>query len=751
MKSKKLLSIVFASLIVSSTVFSSNVLVKAVELRKNYGLDLDTIYKPSLPDSDIPNIGISSSYDPRDRGYTTPVKNQYNQGTCSVFASIAMFEEKAFMQTGVKNAYSEETAKFITSKELKVSNKASNYDGFYSYGLTSGRNIETNIQYLTNRNNPLIDNNSIPWLSSNYEVDVPYTYDYNNEFYLSNYSCPKNMDTSYTNAYVSGMQYISFDEIKENIRDNGAVYITIGYNGDYISNNSLYNSSTTILNHAVTIVGWDDNYSKSNFKQGEQPSHNGAWLVKNSWGVQNNDNGYFWVSYYDLPLNESGFASAITNVSKMSKNEYMLSYDFTPLTSKSFANVSQNSYYIANVYNFKEYNDLYDSINKVMFYASNIGDIYDIYIYPVDNGMPDVSSLEESLAQGVVNHEGYITATLDNIYKMCDDNKYAVIVKFTTNNSSVSISREATSTSYKAVANKGESFYYSDGVWKDMCGSRNKTTAYGNYCIRPMLLRKNSITENSELSEYEKNNTGSDLSITMKLNGNQLYSIKENDSSVLYEDIDYIYNRNNNEVTFKKDYINNLDTNSDTKITFEFTDGLDQILIIKAKERLGKVVVDGNFAIGSKLNATTYNKQNNKIDGNILSYQWQYSDKITGPWSNIPNANRSTYTVTENYFMKYIRVNVKSDNYTSVVYPGNISSTPDMQTGQVILYGDVDLNNTVNVNDVTTLNYYLSGFSALNSIQKRAADVDGDRSLTINDVTLIQQRISDGIDKFPVE
>lgn len=140
MKSKKLLSIVFASLIVSSTVFSSNVLVKAVELRKNYGLDLDTIYKPSLPDSDIPNIGISSSYDPRDRGYTTPVKNQYNQGTCSVFASIAMFEEKAFMQTGVKNAYSEETAKFITSKELKVSNKASNYDGFYSYGLTSGRN-----------------------------------------------------------------------------------------------------------------------------------------------------------------------------------------------------------------------------------------------------------------------------------------------------------------------------------------------------------------------------------------------------------------------------------------------------------------------------------------------------------------------------------------------------------------------------------------------------------------------------------
>ncbi len=70
--------------------------------------------------------------------------------------------------------------------------------------------------------------------------------------------------------------------------------------------------------HAVTIVGYDDNYSASNFKEGNQPPGDGAWLVKNSRGASANDfpnhgnygikdddgnyTGYFWISYYDQTL-----------------------------------------------------------------------------------------------------------------------------------------------------------------------------------------------------------------------------------------------------------------------------------------------------------------------------------------------------------------------------------------------------------------------------------------------------------------
>lgn len=74
-------------------------------------------------------------------------------------------------------------------------------------------------------------------------------------------------------------------------------------------------------NHVVTIVGWDDSYSKDNFANstGKLPDGDGAWLVKNSWGSETESfpnvqvspwgivedgvhTGYCWISYYDANL-----------------------------------------------------------------------------------------------------------------------------------------------------------------------------------------------------------------------------------------------------------------------------------------------------------------------------------------------------------------------------------------------------------------------------------------------------------------
>ncbi len=89
----------------------------------------------------------------------------------------------------------------------------------------------------------------------------------------------------------------------------------VGYK--YINRNTWasYTYDRTDINHAVTIVGWDDSYSKENFAEGHQPEGDGAWLVKNSWGAETEDfpnsnswglenedgenTGYFWISYYD--------------------------------------------------------------------------------------------------------------------------------------------------------------------------------------------------------------------------------------------------------------------------------------------------------------------------------------------------------------------------------------------------------------------------------------------------------------------
>ena len=50
-------------------------------------------------------------------------------------------------------------------------------------------------------------------------------------------------------------------------------------------------------NHEVLIIGWDDDYSASNFSA--KPEGDGAWLCKNSWGDKTGSDGFFYLSYYD--------------------------------------------------------------------------------------------------------------------------------------------------------------------------------------------------------------------------------------------------------------------------------------------------------------------------------------------------------------------------------------------------------------------------------------------------------------------
>lgn len=66
-------------------------------------------------------------------------------------------------------------------------------------------------------------------------------------------------------------------------------------------------TSSVASNHAVNIVGWDDNFPASSFKN--KPAGDGAWLCRNSWSdkTENNINSYFWLSYYDKSIEDAAW------------------------------------------------------------------------------------------------------------------------------------------------------------------------------------------------------------------------------------------------------------------------------------------------------------------------------------------------------------------------------------------------------------------------------------------------------------
>ena len=52
----------------------------------------------------------------------------------------------------------------------------------------------------------------------------------------------------------------------------------------------------------------DDNYSAENFKEGNQPTADGAWIVKNSWGNFEDRSDEVWESHKDeSPVDRQGY------------------------------------------------------------------------------------------------------------------------------------------------------------------------------------------------------------------------------------------------------------------------------------------------------------------------------------------------------------------------------------------------------------------------------------------------------------
>ena len=234
------------------------------------------------------------------------VRNQGGYGTCWAFSTIACMEINL-----MKKGYGE-----TDLSELQLIYFATHSVKDKLGGLTGDDYVytDTDINYLMRGGNYEMAVNTLSdWLSAAREESAPYE------------TAADVLDTGLSDelayADVAHLQnYRSYnlqnmEDVKQAVMDYGAVgisYYAYTYSG--FASNQYYNADTAgyycydeqTTNHAVTVVGWDDDYPAQNFPTA--PEGNGAWIVRNSWGSDFGEDGYFYISYYDQSLSGSAVA-----------------------------------------------------------------------------------------------------------------------------------------------------------------------------------------------------------------------------------------------------------------------------------------------------------------------------------------------------------------------------------------------------------------------------------------------------------
>ena len=372
-------------------------------------------------------VVFDSRYDMRDYGYLTDVKDQEDEGNCWAFATIAALESCIIKANGTVYDLSEENLKNLMAK-------FSDY-GNFAFETDNGGNMYLSIGYLAS------------WLGPVYDEEDTYS--------SNSVSLLYDAITHVQNViFIPRTSLTGNDNIKEAIMKYGAVVVGMYYSSAYLGKDKVsyyVNTQSFAGNHAVAIVGWDDNYPKENFKT--TPPGNGAFIVRNSWGPDWGENGYFYVSYYDLCFAEESNIYPLFTFVLNDTNRYDKNYQHEILIS-NLGTINANPTYIANSF-IAEDDEL---ISAVSTYFGDDSD-YEISIFVNDE-------LKHSQSGNTV--PGYFTIPLTKYVPIKEGDIMKIMFVITSLNQPKPLLYNFNYSKNPRIAQTNVSFYSANGInWYD--------------------------------------------------------------------------------------------------------------------------------------------------------------------------------------------------------------------------------------------------------------------------------------------
>lgn len=394
----------------------------------------------------------------------TAVKDQDPYGTCSYFAVIAATESSAISNrlkingkrvTNKLDLSEAHLLYFLFHRKkdpLKgtAGDKVTSTDGDYLY---AGGNLLANALHLMTWSGPVKES------SARYR---------NAGKSLSSKKAYKSV------LHVQGFSYYSSDapkKVKRAVMTNGSVAAGMYYSDFfYNSEHAAYCcGSYQIPNHAVNIIGWDDQYPKENFSQ--TPKKDGAWLCRNQWGTSWGEDGYFWVSYEDVPMNQDNLFLSIQTASA---DSYRYNYQYDGGVSIGYA-AAGNKITAANVFTVRGKVRQKLSAVSIACLTENVKYSIQIYKNPKSKNPRSGKKMLKKAQTGTIKNIGYTTIPLSQKVSLKRGDRFTVAVTLKGAEEPIvllDVSGTYGNITSKTAQKKGQSYIISGGERIDLAGKK---------------------------------------------------------------------------------------------------------------------------------------------------------------------------------------------------------------------------------------------------------------------------------------